>query len=471
MTRAAIAALFLLAAAPATADPLTDQVRSVLAGAGPGTRFGLVVTDEEGREIVAIAPDDRFVPASNTKIFTTALAFATLAVDGPDTVGGASVRIDGARIPDVILTGHGDARLSGAADCVVDCLAALADAVAARTRVVGNVIGDDTDFPDERWPQGMSWNNMVTRSGTAVSALTVDDNIWTVTVAPGSAGNAPRIASDGFYAVDDAVVTGATTDLSVTSTPGSGRVRIAGTIAAPVTLTIGIEDPAYRAAWLLQRMLAGRGVRVRGTAQVRHRPLAGSDAPRRGAPAPNPPASAALAHLVPPPLVEDLVHTNKASENLHAELLLRRVAAVVGSGSVADGEAAIDAMMARAGIARWRYDFADGSGMSNYNRVTPRGTAAFLRWTATQRWSAAWRATLPIAGVDGTLAHRFAGTPLVGHLQGKTGSLNAASALSGFMIAASGKTLVFASFANDMPGDASVRAPIDAALALIAAAN
>jgi D-alanyl-D-alanine carboxypeptidase/D-alanyl-D-alanine-endopeptidase (penicillin-binding protein 4) len=79
----AITAL-ILAIAPAPlaardAAPLASRVAAVLAAQGLGTRFGLVVTADDGSELVAIAPDARFVPASNTKIFTTAAAFETVA--------------------------------------------------------------------------------------------------------------------------------------------------------------------------------------------------------------------------------------------------------------------------------------------------------------------------------------------------------------------------------------------------------
>jgi serine-type D-Ala-D-Ala carboxypeptidase/endopeptidase (penicillin-binding protein 4) len=73
--------------------------------------------------------------------------------------------------------------------------------------------------------------------------------------------------------------------------------------------------------------------------------------------------------------------------------------------------------------------------------------------------------------VDGTLARRFRGTPLEGKLAAKTGTLNATNALSGYMTARSGKTLIFSFYANDVPGDAGATAVMDKALALIAAEN
>ena len=67
-------------ATPVAAQSLQQRVETVLAEGGPGLRFGVLVTDPDGREIVAVAPDNRFIPASNTKLFTTAAAFALLEV-------------------------------------------------------------------------------------------------------------------------------------------------------------------------------------------------------------------------------------------------------------------------------------------------------------------------------------------------------------------------------------------------------
>ncbi|MDO9489969.1 MAG: D-alanyl-D-alanine carboxypeptidase, partial [Sphingomonadaceae bacterium] len=137
---AVLAMLAIGTTSPANAqDTLQQRVEAALSTAPPGTRFGLLVTSEDGGELIAVNPDNRFIPASNTKMLTTAAAFATLSgLDGPDSAGGAAVRLGqrGRRAPDVILTGYGDARLSSAPDCVANCLAALADAVAARTRKV-----------------------------------------------------------------------------------------------------------------------------------------------------------------------------------------------------------------------------------------------------------------------------------------------------------------------------------------------
>ena len=484
----------MLALALGTTSPLAAQQRSAvqqqtlqqrveakLGEAGPGTRFGLVVATEDGRELVAIAPDARFIPASNTKMFSTAAAFATLeGVDGPDMTGGAAVRLEGEgrRAPDVILVGHGDARLSSAPDCVSNCLAALADAVAAKTRVVRDVVGDDSLFPDQRWSPGMSWNNIPSRSGTAISALTLDDNELLLRVIPATLGKPPRLETGAYYTVENRAVTVASgaTNIGVDRLPGSKLLRLTGSIAAgaePEPLRLGIDDPAHHAAWRFKALLEQRGVRVTGAAAARHRPLTPADDPalRKSAPPARPPQPEMLARLTPPALAEDLTLTNKVSQNLHAELLLRRVGRKNGTGSIADGLAAVRAMLEQAGVPRTAYDFSDGSGMSTYNRAAPRGVVTFLRWTAAQPWGAAWRETLPVAGVDGTLSKRFRGTPLERRLFAKTGTLNATSALSGYMIGKSGRTLLFSIYANDIPEGAGAAKAMDAALELIAEEN
>ncbi|WP_422056776.1 D-alanyl-D-alanine carboxypeptidase/D-alanyl-D-alanine endopeptidase [Sphingomonas sp.] len=479
--RAILALVALALAAPVLAQDapaVRERVEAEFAKAPTGSRFGLVVSDGAGREIVAIRPDERFIPASNTKIVTTAAAWWTMpdAITAPDTKGGAAVRIEG---KDLILAGRGDARLSSAADCVTNCLSQLANAIAAGIRRVRNITGDATLFPDERWSSGMSWNNIPSRSGTANSALSLDYNELVATVTPGIAGATPKMDHLGYVTIDNRVVTvaaGGKTDIAFDRLPFDRTIRLTGTIAADApsrTIRFGIDDPAHYAAWRLAALLRERGVKVSGTITSRYRTLdpATDDPATRTAPPPRLPDRVWLAALTPPPLAEDVRTINKVSQNLHAELLLRRTGLVEGTGSVADGQRRVAAMFAAAGVPRTAFDFSDGSGMSTYNRIAPRGMVTLLDWIARQPWGTAWRETLPVGGVDGTLARRFKGTALEGRVFAKTGSINATNALAGYMLGRSGKLLTFAAYANDVPGDASGTPMIDAALLAVAEAN
>lgn len=470
-------------ALPAQAqDPaLLQKVQAILAAAPAGTRFGLLVETLDGKPIISIAPDQRFMPASNTKVFTTAATYARLPALQASAQG-TGVRLERGShgLSNVVIEGRGDPDLSSADDCTQDCLATLADAIAAHTRHVGDVIGDDTFYPDDRWSPGMSWNNMPFTWGTGISALTLDNNEFALTVTPGVVGKPPHVAGDGYFTLqnDAKTVAGDNSDVGLWRMPGSHVLRISGTVAAnakPDVVHLGIDDPAEYAAFRLKQLLEARGVKVKGKILTRHRPLSPLDDPetRGDAPVPTTPQLPMLAQLPAPSLAEDVHLTNKVSQNLHAELMMRRLGKIVGSGSIADGEVQLTQTLTEAGVPQGAYYFADGSGMSSYNRVTPRTAVTLLRWIAKQPWSAAWRASLPLGGEDGTLGRRFRDTPLDGKISAKTGSINASRALSGYMPGASGQTLVLSIFANDIPpkGEGAAIAAMDASLLAIAAAN
>src|SRR5689334_18019194 len=116
---------FCALALAACASLQEDARRTLNDPAIAGTRWGLVVMTMDGRELVAIRPDERFTPGSNTKLFTVAAAFHRLGdMTVSDPSAGASVRIvprtDGP--PDLVLVGGGDAMLIDADDCERDCL-------------------------------------------------------------------------------------------------------------------------------------------------------------------------------------------------------------------------------------------------------------------------------------------------------------------------------------------------------------
>ncbi len=456
-------------------------------------RWGLVVMTLDGRELVAIRADERFMPASNTKLFPVAAAFHRLGdVTHPDPSMGASVRIEPrpGGSPDIVLVGGGDAMLIDAGDCERDCLSHLADAmIVNRIERVHDVIGDDSLFPDERWGPGWSQDDLIYRSGAPASALVVNSNEVRLQIAPGEKPGDPvqvrwRDGDDWFGLQNEAVtVDGATVALRIERQLGSTTVRVFGTQGAgvpPQSIPMAVDDPALVAAWRFRGLLEERGIAVEGEIRARHRPLALTDEPeQRNAqqsdvriPVYKVRRGQEIARLLPPPLIDDLRFLNKQSQNLHAEQVLRRLGWLEGEGSREDGLAVIAAMLEEAGADPLDWDLWDGSGMSVYNRLTPRMVARFLLWTHAQPWGEAFRSTLPVGGVDGTLARRFRGTSLQGRIFAKTGTLAGTNALSGFMMTSSGRMLVFSAFANDRPAEAgSAAAALDRALLAIAEAG
>jgi D-alanyl-D-alanine carboxypeptidase/D-alanyl-D-alanine-endopeptidase (penicillin-binding protein 4) len=286
------------------------------------------------------------------------------------------------------------------------------------------------------------------------------------------------VAVSAYYTLINQAVTVVEGDtrLWIDRAVGGRVLRLFGTIKAgaqPWRELMGLDDPADYAGWLVAKGLAQRGVKVRGAVKTVHR-LAGMPAIT-----PNYKLSFAV-EAQATPLAEEVALINKVSQNLHAELLMRRLAFAAPApqpgkpiplDSLELGLAAAHSVFAGAGLPRGGYDFADGSGMSTYNRISPRAAVALLRWTALQPWGGKFRASLPVGGQDGTLRRRFAGTPLAGRIFAKTGTLNATNALSGWLFAASGRELTFSIIANDVPDGSSAVAAMDNALLAIAAQN
>ncbi len=472
--------------------------------APPEARWGLAVSTLDGRDVLTVNADQRFQPASVTKLVTTAAAFHTLPDPRlPNPALATTIRIeprDNNAPPDIAIIGGADALLADDPECPDNCLDNLADIIAAHgIRAVSDVIGDDTLFPHQPWSDGWIIEDLKFRFATATSALTVNENVLRIDVTPGPAAGAPIIATwaEGDDLMDLQVealtVPGYEDHLRISRLPGTNTMRIHGEFGArarPVQLTIGVDDPADLAARRLARLLEARGVQVRGVARARHRPAVIADEPdmreiMRNDPtppsAPSRPNTQEIARQLPSPLIDTITIVNKDSHNLFAELLLRRIGLATtltttgsggGSGSTGDGLLAMSATLAAAGVPPEAYDLSDGSGLSAYNRLTPRALTQLLVWSARQPWFASWRDTLPVGGVDGSLEYRFRRSPLQGRIIAKTGSLTGARALSGYLTAASGETLAFTIFVNDLPsGERSPIPRIDALLNDIAAAN
>lgn len=441
-----------------------NRVEAALSVSGADKGFwGVLVTDAAtGETLYARNPDSFFAPASGAKLFTTALALATL---GPDyrirsTLSAAgTLDADGLLDSDLELIGRGDANLSNRKfpfEKKVErdgppekALASLADAAVARgvKDIEGDVVVDDSLFQLERFPDGWTIDDMVWSYGAAVSAIAINDNTFTLDLRPGEhEGDAATFFTDpasDFYTIENTVRTsarGSEEKLAAAREPASRTIRLSGTIPAGAQtrrLTFAIEEPAEYAATLLTRLLEARGVRIHGVARARHAgdpALAGT----------NPPAEAVLAEHMSLPLAEDIRATNKASENLHAELLLLLAAREkTGATSREDALRFAAGFFRTAGIADGDVVLTDGSGLSRRDLVTPRAIAQMLRYAATQPWGELYRSSLPVAGEDGTLADRMKNTAAAGHVFAKTGTIEHAVSISGYATTVRGARLIF----------------------------
>ncbi|WP_260703278.1 D-alanyl-D-alanine carboxypeptidase/D-alanyl-D-alanine endopeptidase [Edaphobacter flagellatus] len=505
---------------------LSKQIADVLsAPAVARAHWGIVVTAMDGSPIYAMNEGQLFQPASNTKLFTTATALAVL---GPEATFETKVvargKFNGAAnlAGDIVIVGGGDANLSGREMPYVPpaqrpkaapgqqpppgppalrYLEEMADQVAKTgLKVVnGDIVGDDTLYPWEPYPEDWSIDDAVWGYGAPVSALTINDNQIKVTVSPGSAAGQPAVVAVDpifpYYTIDSAALTTGPvksgSHVQIERDPGARVLRIYGSIAVdahPDEEELAIHDPAEYAAAALKVMLEAHGIVVTGTARAQHRlstdsrsymqashePIPNIDFSRQYSPAKSTQqGEVVLAQHQSPVLIEDMVVTNKVSQNLHAEMFLHNAgAAVLGDGSTVNGARVVRAFLEHAGVDKDDYVFFDGSGLSGHDLVTPRATARLLQYAATQPWFADWKRSLPVGGEDGSLVERFGKAPLKDHVFAKTGTLGEARALSGYLDCASGKTVIFSIMVSAHTPRSNVdREAMDRIVGLIAAAN
>jgi len=440
-----------------------------LLGTAPTNKgeWGLLIVDaESGETLYEQNADKYFVPASNMKLFTTALALAKL---GPEyrfhttleTRG--TISNEGVLAGDLTLVGRGDPNLSNRKfpyelkeefdGPPEKALGELADALVAKgvKEISGDVIGDDSYFPRERYPNGWEIDDMVWEYGAAISAIVVDDNTVALTLTPGEqAGNPVQgtvtPATPDFTVENEVTASAADVkpDLTLTREPGANIVVVKGSLpakSAPRKLVLAIEEPAQHAAATLQRLLEERGVKVAGVARARH-----DHAELGGDPA-------VLAEHVSVPLGDAVKLINKISQNLHTEMLLRTVARQNAVWATPDELMKVPTdFYAAAGIAPGDVIQADASGLSRHDLVTPRAIVTLLGFAQKQSWFELYYASLPVAGVDGTLEDRMKNTLATGRIHAKTGSVEHVRTLSGFAETLDGRRVIFSFLSNNQGG-------------------
>jgi len=392
-------------------------------------------------------------PASTMKLFTTA---AILDAEGPEGAAAPTTietagRLDGMGrvLGDVYLIGRGDPNLSDrfewrATKDPFDQLASdLKDA--GITRIEGRLVGYDGLFSEETIPDSWTADDLVWSYGAEVSALSAFDSAIRLRLEPGEReGDATRLVlkpKTEFLRIENRTLTsaeGEKAEITLTRQLGSRVVVLEGSVprlGAAWTGAVAVPQPTLFATTLLAEALTRHGVSVRDGWLTSRENLPASLRP--------------LASLRGPAVAEQIRVVNKESQNLHAETLLRRL------GLAAYKDASVEASLrARAqflkglGVRAGTTDMFDGSGLSRSDLVTTRAVVDLLAAMARHPYAKAFRESLPIAGVDGTLRRRMVGSKAQGRVFAKTGSLRHVNALGGYVDSVSGRRLVFSIIVN-----------------------
>lgn len=416
-----------------------------------------VISLDSGRTLYTHRADRLAQPASTAKLFTAALSLATLGADYrfPTRLLSRGTIHHGRLEGHLVLRGMGDPTLG--TEESTEWAAQLASQLSAHgvRQVQGDLVADDSYFTGPSSGSGWEAGDLQSWFAVPSSALSVDENVVRITVTPGaSQGRSARIElvpADGIAKVVgriDTTQSGTPSDINLYRALGSPTLHVFGSIpaqASPAHFRLAMDDPALQAARQLRAALAKRGIRIRGNTRVLHWPLDDG---------------ATLAHvhvlgeLLSPPLLEILRRGLKRSQNLYLQNLLLSAGVHEQANSDSPPEGFRDSegwgihalrdLLDRIGIAPEVSQIVEGTGLSRHNLVTPDAMVRLLVYLAARPYAAQLRDALPLAGVDGTLAHRMRGTVAAGNVQAKTGNMSHVHSVAGYVTTTTGERLAFA---------------------------
>jgi D-alanyl-D-alanine carboxypeptidase/D-alanyl-D-alanine-endopeptidase (penicillin-binding protein 4) len=439
---------------PAT---LPEAIERILSAVSANSRWGIVIKHlESGTVLYTRGANDKYIPASNRKIFTGALALDQL---GPDfqyrtylyRTGG--VDANGVLQGSLVIRPQGDPSFTRRLwqghpdDWIyrdwVDKVRALGIREVAGELVVDCSEWDLTDLTPRGWPERVRDDYYA----PIPSPLTLKENLLEIRVRPGPKGQPGIVefipAATGYPVINNTVTGEGKAGVTVMRAK-NGQIVISGNpteATAKRTYTIPCDNPGLYAAAVFRQKLHDAKVPVRGSLRVASRP---GTVP--------PPTSDNVVAVYLSPKMSEIVDTMmKYSNNHFAEQLYVSIGAVKrGRGGYRATKEIEAEFLQRAGINPRDMGFEDGSGLSEQNRVSPAQVVSLLEYMSRHPYAAQFFASLPLGGREGTLRGRMRNDHTAGKVRAKTGYINAVSCLSGYVSAAPGRTLVFAFLVNNI---------------------
>lgn len=411
-------------------------------------RVGVYVqTNELNPKILANLDGDRyFIPASNAKLFVTAIALKTLGKNYQ-----FATRLMSHDLPNAKGELEGGLWVIGSGDPSFNSKTNLKSLVSQlKKKGVNRINGGIWTLTSRRGAEvAGSWelSDLQHYYAAIASPFTINENALNWTVSPDTVGKPaiftwdnPELAKDWRIQNQSITVSADSAyTLTVVRPYGQKLLIITGQIpekSDPELGGVAIPNPEANFLDLLRQELTAQGIEISTDVATN--------------PSKNLPPTKDLAINLSPPISQLIITTNKDSNNLYAELLLRalgdRLHKVSPDDSVRGGMIAINKYLQSMNIAVNQVALADGSGLSRHNLTTPKAIVQLLQTVANDR---NFRQSLAIANVDGTLTNRFKNTSAQSLLQAKTGTLSGAIVLSGYANPQNYREVIFSIIINN----------------------
>jgi len=449
-----------------------------------------VVSLDSGKVIFEQNSQKLFSPASNSKLYTVALALERLGADYriKTSLYASAKPSAGVLQGDLIVFGRGDPTINARLHNN-DIYAALEPLVAALTnagvqRIMGDLIGDDSYFHGPPYGSGWAWDDTESYYGAEISALTINDNSLQVSVKPGSkVGDScaltisPPTSYISFSNRTETATNGARRTISFFRPLEQNVIYVSGKMPLEIPTysdDVTVHNPPGLFISFFKEALGRHGIKVEGKLRTVNW----------------------LERQVEPIRIEKLVELGsveslsmgeiarevmKPSQNLYTDLLLAHVGEQHRTEQTAPNETSeelgireLNKFLTEAAVKKGDVLFEEGSGLSRNNLTTPNATIALLQYMSRHKSAEVYLNALPIAGVDGTLRGRMKGTAAAGNVRAKTGTLRWANSLSGHVTTAAGERLLFSIMLNryhNSDPTHTARADVDAIAVMLAEFN
>lgn len=412
-------------------------------------QIGVVVMDAETGAILAQSGEHTVLnPASNAKLYTAAASLALLkGAHRYQTTLSGTVKDHAAA--GLTLRGHGDPSLRSQ-----DLWQMVAELKAHGVRRVdGDIVVEQKFYDEQTTPPAFEQQPHEWAAFRApVSAVALNENTVTLAIRPTTSGQPATAWFDppGFVDVDGSVKTGddGADSVVLALSPNGKRLsaKLSGSVGADAKLvryTRRVDDPRLLAGYALKAILEDAGVKVGGDVKLGSGEKAGPVIVRHES----------------EPLSTLLYALGKNSDNFYAEMVFKSISSEVKGrpGKSQDSADAVTQWLMKNDLGDGGVVIKNGSGLFDSNRTTATSVAKLLRHS----WQDAsmkteFVAQLAIGGVDGTLHKRFRDTRAHRAVRAKTGTLDDAIALSGYVLAPAGKnTIAFSILFNKVAGHAS----------------
>jgi len=399
--------------------------------------------------------DKLFIPASNLKLFTTSAALILLGENfNYETRLFLNGEIRNGKISgDLIVRGFGDPTIStkfieGGAAKIFE---KWADSLKAKgiTEILGDIIGDDSAFDNEALGKGWQSDNESFWYSAESGALSLNDNCVRITIIPSSVGQAPYLSFNpvtDYIKVTNRIITAPQNEeeeVSFERKRGTNDVILEGKIkknSKAISEYVSVSGATRYFLTVFSEVLEKKGFKISGKVKS----LSECDVK---------PDDDDLILLYAHKSVNmaDIVkETNKNSNNFFAEQLIKTIGyKKYNYGSVENGLKACRELFNDMGVNLDNMYMVDGSGLSRLNLVTPRHIVNLLSYMYKSEVFESFYNSIPVAGIDGSIASRMRRTSAENNVRGKPGYNTGVSALSGYLKTRDGEPIVFTMVVNN----------------------